>query len=363
VTAHRATRPQPSTPTLTTSPASPATSAGVGERDWIDAAIQWASGLAAVAMFAYGVCLSYQVLHAIAAAAGLPVWAAGVWPLGFEAFMASAALNALAEQRHRCTQPDRWARVAWYPWTLTGLTAGASIALNWCHPAIPLDPPPGWLVSVVYGLPPLIAVLAWHLFLSRVTHRHQQPTPTAVPAVLAIPSPTGTVPKPSVPAGDDPAGTVPTPGPPPSPARPDPRARPARAGRPPVRSQPAAGDGDGGLLARARTAAAHYQAAQGRPIGRDALRRTLRVSNQTASDLLRTLRAQPSPSRAHDPGPPAPSPHAEAPSAAPGAARPDRQPVPETRPGNGHPDRPVTLTSLVPTNPGSRDGEGVGGDA
>ena len=84
--------------------------------------------------------------------------------------MASAALNALAEQRHR-RHLQAWSqRVPWYPWTLTGLTAGASILLSWLHPAIPLDPPPGWLVSLVYGLPPLAAVFAWHLFLQRLAH-------------------------------------------------------------------------------------------------------------------------------------------------------------------------------------------------
>jgi hypothetical protein len=220
--------------TQLSTPAAPARATKPDARDWIDTAIEWASGLAAVGMFAYGVALSYAVLHAIAAAAGLPAWAAGVWPLGFEAFMAAAALNALAEQRHRRHQPDRWARVAWYPWTLTGLTAGASIALNWCHPAIPLAPPPGWLVSVVYGLPPLIAVLAWHLFLGRVTHRHP-PTPPAV--VLAVPVPTATVPKPSVPKPDrdDPAGTAPAGRPRPASARPVPHPRPAR---PPAPSPP-----------------------------------------------------------------------------------------------------------------------------
>jgi hypothetical protein len=88
--------------------------------------------------------------------------------------MASAALNALAEQRHRRHLIPWQRRVPWYPWTLTGLTAGASTLLNWLHPAIPLDPPPEWLVSLVYGLPPLAAVFAWHLFLQRLTHRHHQ---------------------------------------------------------------------------------------------------------------------------------------------------------------------------------------------
>ncbi|HZD68741.1 MAG TPA: hypothetical protein VFA45_07430 [Actinomycetes bacterium] len=87
--------------------------------------------------------------------------------------MASAALNALADQRQRHHRPGWWQRVPWYPWALTALTAGGSILLNWFHPAIPLDPPPGWLVSLVYGLPPLAAVFAWHLFLQRLAHRRQ----------------------------------------------------------------------------------------------------------------------------------------------------------------------------------------------
>jgi Protein of unknown function (DUF2637) len=152
------------------------TPATTTRQDWTARGIEWASGATAVAMFAYGVALSYSVLHRIAAASGLPSWAADLWPLGFEAFMASAALNALAEQRSRVHQVAWWQRVPWYPWALTGLTACGSILLNWFHPAIPLDPPPGWLVSLVYGLPPLAAVFAWHLFLQRLAHRHQQDT-------------------------------------------------------------------------------------------------------------------------------------------------------------------------------------------
>jgi hypothetical protein len=47
-------------------------------------------------------------------------------------------------------------------------------SLQLAAPAIPLDPPPGWLVSLVYGLAPLAAVFAWHLFLQRLAHRHHQ---------------------------------------------------------------------------------------------------------------------------------------------------------------------------------------------
>ncbi len=162
-------------------PARPAPPQSRPARDWTDTAIEWASGITAVAMFAYGVALSYSVLHRIANAAGLPAWAADLWPLGFEAFMASAALNALADQRQRNDQAEWWQRVPWYPWVLTALTAGGSILLNWFHPAIPLDPPPGWLVSLVYGLPPLSAVFAWHLFLQRLAHRRHQDTEQARP--------------------------------------------------------------------------------------------------------------------------------------------------------------------------------------
>jgi len=370
VTAHPTV---PATPAIPVPPvAAPAAPARVGGRDWIDVAIEWASGLAAVGMFAYGVCLSYSVLHAIAAAASLPAWAAAVWPLGFEAFMASAALNALAEQRHRRGHPDRWRRVPWYPWTLTALTAGASIGLNWFHPAIPLAPPPGWLVSVVYGLPPLIAVLAWHLFLGRVAHRRQHPTPpTTVPAVPAGP---GTVPEDQDgtqdrdrgpgPAGQDgPAPDTPA-GDPATPVLPGPAPRTARPAVPAGPSRPAADPPDGGRLTRARAAAAEFQAAQGRPIGRDALRRALRVSNQTASDLLRALRAP-------TPGP-APGPHRDgdgdrARTVGAGApAPPDLDdPAGGTVPVNGHAGQPVALAALVPGGPAGQDedGGGVAGDA
>jgi Protein of unknown function (DUF2637) len=162
-------------------------------RDWTDTAIEWASGATAVGMFAYGVALSYSVLHHIAQAAALPPWAARLWPLGFEAFMASAALNALADQRQRQDRREWWQRVPWYPWALTVLTAGGSILLNWFHPAIPLDPPPGWLVSLVYGLPPLAAVFAWHLFLQRLAHRRgqdsQQPPQDTEDTGHDVPSP------------------------------------------------------------------------------------------------------------------------------------------------------------------------------
>jgi Protein of unknown function (DUF2637) len=137
------------------------------DRDRIDRAIEHASWLGALAMFAYGAALSFDVLHSIATAAGLSPVLAWLWPLGFETFMAVAAVAVLAEQR---TRPGR---TPWYPWVLTALAAGSSIALNFGHPYLPLDPPPRLLVACVYGVPPITAPFAWHLFLLRVAHRRR----------------------------------------------------------------------------------------------------------------------------------------------------------------------------------------------
>jgi hypothetical protein len=119
-------------------------------------------------MFAYGAALSFDVLHTIAQAAGLSPVLAWLWPLGFETFMAVAAVAVLAEQR------SRPGRTPWYPWVLTAVAAGSSIALNFGHPYIPLDPPPRLLVACVYGVPPITAPFAWHLFLLRLAHRRHQ---------------------------------------------------------------------------------------------------------------------------------------------------------------------------------------------
>jgi hypothetical protein len=137
------------------------------DRDRIERAIQHASWLGALAMFAYGAALSFDVLHSIAQAAGLTPVLAWLWPLGFETFMAVAAVAVPAEQRARPY------KTPWYPWVLTALAAGSSIALNFGHPYLPLDPPPRLLVACVYGVPPVCAPFAWHLFLLRVAHRRQ----------------------------------------------------------------------------------------------------------------------------------------------------------------------------------------------
>jgi hypothetical protein len=135
------------------------------DRDRIERTIHHASWLGAFAMFAYGAALSFDVLHTIAQAAGLSPVLGWLWPLGFETFMAVAAVAVLAEQR---TRPHK---TPWYPWVLTAVAAGSSIALNFGHPYIPLDPPPRLLVACVYGVPPICAPFAWHLFLLRLAHR------------------------------------------------------------------------------------------------------------------------------------------------------------------------------------------------
>jgi hypothetical protein len=126
----------------------------------VDQAVRVASAAGAIAMYCYGAVLSYAVLFSIALAAGLHDWLAAIWPLGWEAFMAIAAVNAWADRRA--------SRPSGYALTLTAATVAGSFALNISHPFIPLDPPPWWLVALVYGLPPVTAALAWHLFLMRI---------------------------------------------------------------------------------------------------------------------------------------------------------------------------------------------------
>jgi Protein of unknown function (DUF2637) len=141
------------------------------DRDRVEVAIDAASWAGTLAIFAYGAALSYQVLHTTALACGLTPTLARAWPLGFESFMAVAAVSVLAEQRAR---PGR---TPWYPWALTALAAGGSIVLNFAHPYLPLTPPPRWLVAAVYGVPPVCAPFAWHLFLLRVAHRRHSQHP------------------------------------------------------------------------------------------------------------------------------------------------------------------------------------------
>jgi hypothetical protein len=321
-------------------------------RDWLDVGIEWASGATAVGMFAYGYALSYAVLHAIALAAGLAPWAAKVWPLGFESFMASAALNALAEQRHRRHLPEWRQRVPWYPWTLTALTAGASLLLNWFHPAIPLDPPPGWLRSLVYGLPPLAAVFAWHLFLQRIAHRRYPATAAAESGPVPVPA-----------AGEDAAhGTVLVdaigePGPAPMPAAGDGagagRSRARRAARPRPTRTGASTAVPAELADRAKVVAAAFQAEHGRPISRDALGRALHVSNRVAGELLRAVRA-PAAVPPSVPAPPAdrtPATTAPPPAAALTAAEAGPVPVPGPAGGNGRRPDPGDPRAPAPPSP------------
>jgi hypothetical protein len=140
------------------------------DRDRIDHAIQLARWLGAFAMFAYGAALSFDVLHTIALAAGLSPVLAWLWPLGFETFMAVAAVAVLAEQR------SRPGRTPWYPWVLTALAAGSSIALNFGHPYIPSTRHHGcWSPAStaspqsVRRLPGTCSCCAWPIVATRTT--------------------------------------------------------------------------------------------------------------------------------------------------------------------------------------------------
>jgi hypothetical protein len=219
----------------------------------------------------------------------------------------------------------------------------------------------------VYGLPPLEAVLAWHLFLLRIAHR-RHPAPVPAGTVPAVPQragpeadqrdePAGTAGASSPthhPAGDHPGGPLPSPAR--TPAGPD-RSRPAPA-RPTVGT---AGVQDAGLLAQARAAAADHDTTHGRPISRDALRQALRVSNRTAGALLRELRADQAdphrPSQDQDGG-------VAARAGEPDPAGPSQGPERGPAAGNGAGGRPGGLAAMVPAVPDpAEEGQGVAEDA
>jgi hypothetical protein len=184
--------------------------------------------------------------------------------------------------------------------------------------------------------------------------------PSGLGTVPADRGPAATVPVPAVPAA-----VVAAPAPPGRPVRAVPaghrRAGPRQPPPPPGTATGTAGGSDAGLLAQARVAAAEHQHAHGRPVSRDALRRALRVSNQTAGALLRQLRAdptdpQPQPQDHDDDGGTAAGTPAPAP-AGPGAP-PQRGPVA----GDGAGGPRTGLAALVPSLVLGRDGqEGTGG--
>jgi hypothetical protein len=224
-------------------------------------------------MFAYGAALSFDVLHTIALAAGLSPVLAWLWPLGFETFMAVAAVAVLAEQR---TRPHR---TPWYPWVLTALAAGSSIALNFGHPYLPLDPPPRLLVACVYGVPPVCAPFAWHLFLLRVAHRRRQ-HPGQHPGAVDHPGP---------PEGQD-AAVLPLVAPAPPPAH------------PPTTPVPA-GTSQDGASSRAVVRGLLAHQPQDTPVSWQDVQASTGLSRSRAYTLLREERARLAASNGHQPTP------------------------------------------------------------
>jgi hypothetical protein len=186
--------------------------------------------------------------------------------------------------------------------------------------------------------------------------------PPGLGTVPADRGPAATMPVPAVPAA-----VVPAPTPPGRPVRAVPaghrRAGPRQPPPPPRTATGTAAGTDAGLLAQARAVAAEHEHAHGRPVSRDALRRALRVSNQTAGALLHQLRAdptdpQPQPQDQDHYGGTAAGTTALAP-AGPGAP-PERGPA--AGDGAGGP-RTDLVAALVPSPVLGRDGQEGTGDA
>jgi hypothetical protein len=204
-------------------------------------------------------------------------------------------------------------------WALN--TAGAVAQRDWGKAAFD-SLAPGLLVGWAEVLP-------WFLRqFHAVTHPTEDPTPVRVP--VPVPTPAAGEARPS-PAED---GT---------------RARSRRPARPSRPTTAGAGAAPlAGLVERARTAAAAYEAEHGRPVSRDALRRALHVSNRVAGELLRAVRtpaAVPPPVPVAEAGG-APAGTGTAPAAA-GSTGPGAGPAA----GNGRRPEPGDRAAFAPPSP------------
>jgi hypothetical protein len=72
------------------------------------------------ALTGLGWVLSYAALRQLALSAGMPAWAATLWPLCIDLFVFVATLAAIVDQRR--------GRPTTYAWTLAGLYSAATVA-------------------------------------------------------------------------------------------------------------------------------------------------------------------------------------------------------------------------------------------
>jgi hypothetical protein len=101
------------------------------------------------ALTALGWVLSYAPLRQLALSAGMPPWAATLWPLCVDLFVFVATLAAISGRRRR--------RPTSYAWTLAVLYSAGTVAGN------VLAAGQDHLAQAVHATPAVTMVLAWHL--------------------------------------------------------------------------------------------------------------------------------------------------------------------------------------------------------
>ena len=101
------------------------------------------------ALTALGWALSYAALRQLALSAGMPAWAATLWPLCVDLFVFVATLAAISGRRR--------GRPTTYAWTLAVLYSAGTVAGN------VLAAGSDHLAQAVHATPAVTMVLAWHL--------------------------------------------------------------------------------------------------------------------------------------------------------------------------------------------------------
>lgn len=138
-----------------------------------------------------GFAMSYDALHALAAAQGVPAALAWLWPLVVDGFIVVASLSvvcAVAEGRR-----------AIYPWTLVLTFSAISVSFNVVHAA------PTIVARLVAAIPPAALVLSFEILMRHVRealritpstppiriHRQDTEPSSPMPSGEALALPTG----------------------------------------------------------------------------------------------------------------------------------------------------------------------------
>jgi hypothetical protein len=126
-----------------------------------------------------GFAMSYDALHSLALAQGVPARLAWMWPLVVDGFIVVASLSvvhAAADRRH-----------AGYPWSLVLTFSAISVTFNIVHAA------PTAVARFVAAIPPTALVLSFELLMRQLRHQlNTNPAPSRgsfEPQLAASPAP------------------------------------------------------------------------------------------------------------------------------------------------------------------------------